>query len=435
MKLIKHNITVFFMITFIMNTAGCISGPPGIPDDPADEAEVTENAVQTGGHSIANINLAEPHVPVIDVPGVIIAEQVMEGDGELFPIGKIFIPPEFDKNVQLHEIREDLPVIAFHPFDIATLQGDGWNLARFKEMNIPKHGVVFAKTPESVIYTLYDEDHELIGSTESFTFPAEAGDYILRIDVFEAAYYIRIVVGEPRGWCNRIDRYHGGGEGLLVYDFETLLEIRALLEKDDRALADYFKIYCDREDGRRWECPCFIQSKADLQSFFSWLKLDRVRLPFSDKASLENIALRDSYADIYVRYVIDDMLFNFYINPGMYYNTGDSLEGIFDNGIAQWSVERLTTVDDINIYVHNITDHFEIPDFSNQPEDPRVIYLLSINGMYVEVDVSIACLDPETCENGFDRGSGHSCSGEWVDRQAALDGILQFEFKTLFQNP
>jgi len=314
---------------------------------------------------------------------------------------------------------------------MTTLQEDGWNRGYFDEMNTPKYDTVFSDTPDSVLYTLFNEDLQIVSSSEKFVFPAEIGDYILRIDVFDTEYYARIVVGEPRGWCDRIDRHHGGGEGLMVYDFDTLMEINALLAKDDKAIADYFKSICDREDERRSECPCFIRTKADLQSFFSWTRLDHLRLPFSDTASLENILLRDSYADIYVRYTIDDMRFNFIYQPFVSYDNEESIEGVRDNGIVEWSVEWLTSVDDVDVYIYRITDHFEISDFSELPEDPRVIFILSIDGMQVELGVSIDCKNPETCENGQDYGRGHSCNGEWVDRQAAIDGIKQFTFTAL----
>ena len=135
-------------------------------------------------------------------------------------------------------------------------------------------------------------------------------------------------------------------------------------------------------------------------------------------------------SDIYVRYTIGDMRFIFHINPGMSFITYESIEGIRVNEVAQWS--RLTTVGDVNIYVHRMIDQNDNPDFPEQPEDPQVIFILSVNGMYVGVSVSIDCVNPGACVNGWDFGSGHSCNGEWVDRQAAIDGILQFEFKALF---
>ena len=425
MKNVKSYIPVFLVLALSLSMVGCVSeSPANLNNTPAGGA-APASSDYTGSP-------AAPHVPVNNAPRVKIAEQTWEYEGQIMSGGKTFAPLEFDSDPQLHEIKNTLPVITFYPFDMTTLEGTGWNTGYFYERNTPKHGVVFTETPESVLYTLFDEDLEVVSVSAAFEFPVEIGDYILRIDVFETAYYIRIVVGEPRGWCDRIDRYHGGGEGFKVYDFDSILEMRTLLDKDDQAIADYFKAICDREDGRRWECPCFIRTKTDLQSFFSWLKLDRIQLPFSQTATLDNILLRDSYADIYVRYMIDDMLFNFLYYPDLSYVADEDIEGIRDNGIAQWSVDYLTTVGDVNIFTHRIIDHFEIANFQDQPEDPQVIFILNVNGTYVNAYVSIECADPATCKNGWDFGSGHSCNGEWVDRQAAIDGIMQFEFKILF---
>jgi len=407
--------------------AGCVSEPP---ENLNKSSGASDN--QTG--DAESIKLTEPHVPVIETPRMIIAENTWEHEGKIMSGGKVFIPMEFDNDPQLQEIKESLPVITFYPFDMTTLQGDGWNLDYFERINTPFHGVVFYDTPETVLYTLYDEDFEAAGITEMFEFPVEPGDYILRIDALDTAFFARIVVGEPRGWCERIDRYHGGGEGLRVNDYDTLLEIHALLEKDDRAVADYFKAICDREDGRRWECPCFIQTIADLQSFFSWIRLDQIRLPFSQTASFDSMVLRDRYADFSVSYVIDDMLFNFYFYPGMIDNTGENYEDTRGDGIVFWSYERVATVDDVNIYIYRIHDNFENPDFPGLPENPQVSFILSVSGSHVGASIYIKCKNPETCENGHDFGSGHTCNGEWVDRQAAIDGILQFEFNTLFNS-
>ena len=358
------------------------------------------------------IEAAEPHIPVINTPRIIIAEQTWENnEGQTMADGKIFIPLAFDGEPLLHDIKSELPVITFYQFDMASLDG---------YVNTPQHSVVFNDTPESVMYTLFDEDFGIMNTTETFVFPTEIGDYILQINAFDTAYFARIVVGEPRGWCDRIDRHHGGGEGLLVYDFNTLSEIRDLLSGDDKAVADYFKAICDRGEGSRWECPCFIQTKADLQSFFSWLKLDQVRLPFSDTIKLRTIVLRDRYADIYVSYRLDDMLFNFSLAPGLFWTA----EGVFDywvNANVQNTPSLLTTTGDVNIYM-----------YGDDVKNPQVRFILSVNGMYVKVSVSIDCANPDSCDKGEDFGGGHSCYGEWVDRQTAIDGILQFDFRTPF---
>ena len=416
MKYAARYITVLLLISLSFGIIGCASGQS---DDPV-------------GNNVDIDSLIKHQTSVTNPPRVIIAQKTYEKDGQIMPYGKTFIPYEFENDPKLQEIKNYLPVITFYPFDMSTLQGDGWNLEYFEELIEPTHSVVFIETPESVLYTVFDEKLNILSTSEKFEFPTEIGDHILRIDAFDVAFFVRLVVGEPRGWCDRIDRYHGGGEGLMVYDFDTLLEIRDLLDNDDSAIKNYFKTICDSDDSYKMECPCFIQTKADLQSFFSWLRLDQLQLPFSQNALLSNIQLRDRYSDIYVRYMIDDMRYIFSFYPWMISTDKESIEGIRDNGIAQWSIEYLATVGDVDIYTHHIARHFDIPNFSELPEDPRVIFILDINGRHVEVSVSIECSNPETCEKGDDFGSGHSCRGEWVDRQAAIDGILQFEFKKLF---
>jgi len=391
---------MFLILAFKLSMVGCVSESP------------------------ENINsfdrLTEPHVPIIIAPRVIIAEQTWEHEGQMKYDGKIFIPLDFGKDAQLQKIKNYLPVITFYPFDMTTLQGDGWNQRYFEQLNTSNHGVVFNETPERPAwYTLFNEGLDIVSTLGRFEFPSEIGDYILQINVFDTAYYARIVVGEPRGWCNRTDRYHGGGEGLKVTDFDTILEIRALLDQDDQAIEEYFREICDREDGGRMECPCFIRTRADLQSFFSWLRLDQVRLPFSGTATLNNIVLRGRYADIYVRYTIDEMLFNFILYPSNQRSTEDIMAGW---GTHADSYKLFATVDDANIYIYE----------SESNNDPRVLFILCVNGAYVSVSASISCANPDICDRGENFGSGHSCFGEWVDRQVAIDAIMQFEFRTLF---
>ena len=428
MKSAKLCIPVFILFTLCLILLGCVYEPLGSTD-----IEPSESSIQTVDDSV--VDSTEPLIPIVNTSCVIIAERTYEHEGRVMPSGKMFIPLEFDGAPQLHEIKNNLPVITFYQFDMTTLQGDGWNESYFEEMNTPRYGVVFRETPDSVLYTLFDEDFNVVSTTDIFEFPTEIGDYIMRIDVFDSAFYVRIVIGEPRGWCDRIDRYHGGREGLKVYDFNKILEMRELLDKDDQAVADYFNSICDIEDGRRWECPCFIQTRADLLSFFSWIRFDQLQLPFSHTAALESFLLRDGYADIYVRYIIDDMRFTFVYPSIIMSPFNESNEGTSDNGIAQGSFQRLATVGDAYIYFCRNVYRVENPDFSEQPEyqePPDVSFMLNVNGMPVTVIVSIDCVNPDTCEDGWDFGDGHSCHGEWVDRQTAFDGLLQFEFITLF---
>jgi hypothetical protein len=380
-----------------------------------------------------NLPLTEAHVPVINKPRVWIENWTVSSP-------KVFIPHWYNPLTESEYPHKDyLPVITHYTLDTSTLEGGGWNMDYFRERNEFKISVVFDQTPQNVTYTLFDEDWDSIYISEAFSAPFEPGDYVLMINIDNDSeiYLIRLFHGGHREECNRIDTYHGGGAGLKVHNFDTLLEIRDLSDTDDATIAAYFKAICDGQKGRIWNCPCFIQTRVDLQSFLSWTRLDETRIPFSDTAELQEILLRERYGDIYVQYTIGDMLFNFNFSPESFVhgNNDEGIEGIHDNGIAQWSTERLTTIGDVNIYTHHMVDVFGDPNFSEQPEDPRVIFILSVNGVYVGLDVSIPCKNPDTCEQEyFDRGNRRNCRGEWVDRQAAIDGIMSFEFKTLFEN-
>jgi hypothetical protein len=375
-----------------------------------------------------NLPLSEAHVPAINTPRVWIENWTVSSP-------KTFIPHWHNPLTESeYPHKDDLPVITHYTIDTSKLEGGGWNMDYFRERNEFKISVVFDETPQHVNYTLFGENGEWLYTSQTFSAPFEPGDYILEINVNNDSeiYVIRLFHGGHRDECNRIDTYHGGGAGLKVHDFDTLLEIRDLLDTDDSTIATYFKTVCDGQEGRIWECPCFIQTKVDLQSFFSWTRLDQVRLPFSDTASIDNILLRERYGDIYVRYTIGDMLFNFEFNPASFlHGNTESFEGWGDNGMGgRWLIERLTTVGDVNIYTHELYDGEILIE-----DDPTVVFILSVNGAYMNAYISIPCKNPDTCEQEwFDRGNGHNCRGEWVDRQAAIDGIMSFEFKTLFEN-
>ena len=356
----------------------------------------------------------EPHVPNVSIPRVRIGVPYIIG-------GKTYIPLEFAGEPLLREIKNDLPVITYYPVDYSRYDPEYINPIYLNQVFTAE--IAFDEIPERVSYTLYDENFEEIYSADTFTPPEQVGDYILRIDAVDTAYLVRIVIGEPREECRYIDRYHGGGAGLMVYDFGTLLEIRSLLDTDDEAIEEYLSNICVGNNGERnWECPCFLQTRADIQNLFSWLRLDELRLPLSDSVPLREMLIRDSYEDIYIRYEIGAMLFNFYFSPGAYWNADEGAEGWHDNGIAEWLNERVITFNDVNVYAVDID------------KNPDVSLFLSVNGRYMSCHVSIPCMNPETCERGepIPSSSEHYCRGEQVDRQAAIDGLMQFEFKTLF---
>ena len=386
------------------------------------------------------ITVTEPHIPIINVPRVRILEHTVSSP-------KVYIPLEIEGDSlyvdgllqQLN--KEDLPVITHYGLEDHEFGFD----------------VIFNKTPESVSFIIYNEDlkdikeleyleylkelealealedneeHEELDEPEAldaFTIPSEIGDYIKRIGVswledngvlFNAEYFIRIVVGEPREPCEYIDWYHGGGKGLIFHDnFQGLLQLYyALLEPDDRTLEDFLSTLCKAEYGM--QCPCFLQTRVDVQNLFSWVRLDELRLPVSESIPLHTMLVRERYGDIYVVYELNGMNFNFFVSLPNYTTTAEeSIQDWETQGVEPYY--RLTTLGDLNIYV------------SESSDDPRAIFVLSVNGAYVELSVTIPCANPDSCDRGWDFGSGHSCYGEQVNLQAAIDGLMQFRFITL----
>ena len=407
----NHKILTFLAILCLIFTiVAC--GESHMPNDgttlPNSSTGQTDSISENELYAFAQA-VSQPHIPTTVAPRV---KLIMSS-------GKVYIPIEFESSPSLHEIQDALPVVALYPYNLEGFSAaDGWNLSYWDYWNDLE--VVYTQQPDSTEYTLYDNYFEVIYSTDFFTPPSDVGEYVLKIIAswvletqgdYSAEYYIKIVVVEPREpFCGNLDTYHGGSLGLVLRDgFHELLE----LEK-------HLPFSCTTDD--TWSCPCILQTNVDVQNLNSWVGLDKLRLPFSETIQFSEMLVRDRYADIYVRYTLDDMIFNFNIYPGNTWNAEEIVEGWHDNGFAQWHMVRIATVGDVNIYTE--TDHDANPDIG---------FTLSVNGALVSLHVYIPCKNPDTCVNGEDFGWGHNCRGEWVDRQAALDGLMQFEFRTLIQ--
>ncbi|MCL2019965.1 MAG: hypothetical protein FWG70_09435 [Oscillospiraceae bacterium] len=348
------------------------------------------------GLNPASLPITEPHIATSVAPKIRIVSN-----------SKVYIPLEFEQPPILSEIYGDLPVIALYPYNLDAFSAEnGWNLSYWDYWN--NFEVFPDEFTEISEYILYGENFEVIYSGENFTPPtsSEVGEYLLSIN---RQFYIKLVIVEPRvPYCGNLDDYHGGSYGLLLREgYDELLELEKRVP-----------FACTTDE---WtSCPCFLQTETDVQNLYSWLRLNELRLPFSDTAAFREISVRARYGDIYVRYELDDMVFTFNIHPHGSW-TVDTVEGWRSNGFVETYTERVTTVDDVNIY------RVTYPDYGK----PSVSYSLSVNGAPVGLNISIPCKIPDTCDRGADYGGGHVCDGEWVDRQEAFEGLMQFRFETL----
>jgi len=373
---------VFFAILLIsVSVAGCNASGNTVSSQGIEQYEGTglDNASVSSDDSDVSSDPITEMNPYI--PSIIIPKARIEVQGESGP--KVYVPLEFETgNIErevtlLQEIRKDLPVITYYEFDDYSYDFE----------------IVFYKLPEYAVYTLYDEDIKEVYSKDSFSLPLQEGGFILRIDAswteengeaLVLTYFVKIIVGGPREQCIHADWYHGGGGGLVLYEgFNELFDLHDLLELDDKTLEKHLSVYYSRGEDR-WICPCFLKTRSDVQNLFSWMRLNEVRVPFSDSIPLREILIRDRYADIYARYVIGDMIFNFILSPAPRTIIAEDIFELWkENSPADVQIELITTVDDINIYIIHFLD-----------DDPRVTFVLSVNGAYVEVEVSIPCTVP-----------------------------------------
>jgi hypothetical protein len=389
-------------------------------------------ASDTSASSTISAHLGSPHVPAYSVPRVRIIDRTVSSP-------KVYLP------LQVHGDYEglsgvdlnDIPVITFYPVDMEAVSQGHWNLSYFEEMNsrLSRLEIEFAETPDMVSYTRTSDWQSAIVTTEEFVAPTVEGDYILRINAVwgeeRSLFVIRFVIGEPRefgGQCMYIDLYHGGGDGLRLTSFDDIRMILDLAEQGDQAVAAHFGGICEYErtlNTRRWECPCFLQSRADVQNLFSWLRLNEVRFPFADSMPPNEILIRDRYGDVYVRYTLGDMIFSFTLYPANEVST-EGLTEIWANNDYSPDIARVMTKGDVNIYL--VEEGHGLPSAN---------YIICVDGVYVSLYVYIPCAaaNPEDCEKCMERpdfGSGRGrCDGEVVNRQAVIEALLNFQFKTV----
>jgi hypothetical protein len=197
---------------------------------------------------------------------------------------------------------------------------------------------------------------------------------------------------------------HGSHPGIPLQEgFHELLKWYDLLEKDDEAVEEYLSTICL---GRgRFTCPCNLQTRSDVLNLLYWLNLNELRLPFSDSVPFRSASISYEMNGISVNYTIDDMTFHFNFRPP-----------------RMNADEPIATMGDVKIYYS--------PD-----DDPRIRFAIMANRTFFSLSISIPCANPDTCERDLYPVAGypHFCPGEQVDFQAALDGLMLFEFKTLFE--
>jgi hypothetical protein len=327
----------------------------------------------------------EAHVSEITVPRV-----------RLLFSGVTHYPAEFTGEPLLNEVRYTLPVTVVYGIHANNAE------------------VLFGEEPSRVLYTWYDEDYSLVYSDKVFEerlplYTGEnLGEYILRIDAawgdFEAVYLMRVVTakGSSRNQCLYMEQYRDS-DGYLVFrdGIDGLLELYDL----------YVRI---KQSGHSY----------DLQEMFSLLRLEELRFPFSDTVLPKRVKLSPFRGSVTAEYVIEDMDFTFSVSADSFSNADEQIQ----NGLTR----RIATVGDVNIYTPVYEDLLDA--------NPSVEFDLSVNGRFVSLTVSIPCASPDRCirgservwSGGYNRIDGHNCSGEWVNRQTALDALMQFEFKPVF---
>ena len=346
--------------------------------------------------------LGEPHIPAFTPDKVKLIERTAtRGRTSYLPANSI------DGN---------LPVIVLYPPSFDNLEDkdkeimnleywDNWNDIEVK----------FHTRPKKATYVLYDESLNEIYSAKTFTVPTELGEYILQINAkWDKAYefFAKIIIGEPRYVrCGNLTWQPSGSLGLVLREgFHELLELESELP-----------FACTTDTNKT--CPCFLQTSADVQNLYSWLRLDEFRFPFSDKAELQDIQIHQKVGSVFASYKIGKMVYDFKLEPD-YFNDSLTAEDSFGNWKASTIIERVATIGDVNIYA--IDEGFNSPSHS---------FIISVNGTFVTADVSIPCKKPNSC-GWFPTNSGqidmHGCGGEKVNRRAAIRGMRSFEFRSIF---
>jgi len=411
MQKIFRKLSVFAILIIVaMSVTGCST-----QDDDHDVVKPPENVNNPDNpdNSFSRDTSLIPYIASRTIPRVIIIVPADAGR-------KVYVPYEDGPGRETRRsLPPEIPVITFYPENIDYVE-------RFE--------VVFRETPSDILYKINDDENfEEVYSGETLIIPSQTGSYRLHVNAlwieddgstFDAIYTIKIVIGEPREKCNYIDWYHGGGDGLAFYEsIYEILEFYDLLEEYYETVDEYLSTVCIGEY-TGGECPCYMQTKADIQDLFSWLRLKELRLPYSADIPFLQMNIRNRYADVYVSYIIDDMYYTFNMNPPDYRPSIEEEIADPDNQRRD-SFELIATAGDVNYYMY-VYDRDEIPLLS---------FSISVNGETIGCAVRIPCIDPDTCDRGWDFGGGHECYGEKIDIQAAIDGLLKFDFIKLIEMP
>jgi len=236
--------------------------------------------------------------------------------------------------------------------------------------------------------------------------------------------------------CRGTDTHHGGSAIMaLPGGYDELLELYSLyLTQDEEAIVGHLKkIACTPLN-----CACPYRTQAALNSIFTdFLDINEIRFPdiIGGKPKQITILHEGHNNKINISYgIINGMNFTIAVHP--MYSTNDE-------GMKNWldSLSLVKTIEDVEIYL------------SYEPSEPEEEFSyrgvthahfdLNVNGQYVAIYVSNPpCEMPPqeeiegswwdyTCDYCNNLSQGPRCFGPPVDVQAALDVIVQFEFRTL----
>jgi hypothetical protein len=233
--------------------------------------------------------------------------------------------------------------------------------------------------------------------------------------------------------CRGTDTHHGGSASLaLPGGLDELLELYALfLTKDEEAIIEQLKsIACVPR-----YCACAYRTQVALNSIFTdFLDMTEIRFPVINGPKPKQIIIlhEDHNNKINISYgMINGMDFTVAVHPMYTNNNEDRVIERFDLLLP------IRTIGEVEIYLKH--EPSEPDSESSYRGVTHASFDLNVNEQYVAIYVSNPpCEIPmkgswweHRCDYCNNLSQGPRCFGAPVDVQAALDVIVQFEYRTL----